>query len=356
MKFLDRAKIYVRAGDGGHGCLSFRHEKFVEFGGPDGGDGGRGADVWVEAVHGLNTLIDYRYRQHFRAECGVHGMGRGRTGAGGAPLVLKVPVGTQVFEEDELTPIADLTAPGQRVLLARGGNGGFGNARFKSSTDRAPRRANDGEKGEGRWIWLRLKLLADAGLIGLPNAGKSTFLSRVSAARPKIGSYPFTTLDPVLGVVRRESEAFTLADIPGLIAGAHEGVGLGDRFLGHVERCAVLVHLIDASGGTDVVTAYRMVRDELESYGRSLSEKPEIVVLTKIDTMTDGAVDDLATCFGAKTGVVPLRVSAVSGRGVAESLHSIARAIDNGRAKKPESQIQATDQSLLTTGTNGWTP
>jgi len=248
MKFLDQARVYVRSGNGGAGALSFRREKFIEFGGPDGGDGGRGGDVVVEVVDGLNTLIDFRYQQHFKAKTGGHGMGKNRAGARGADAVLRVPAGTQVFEEDGETLIADLTEVGQRVVIARGGNGGFGNAHFKSSTNRAPRRANPGQEGEERTIWLRLKLIADAGLVGLPNAGKSTFLATVSAAKPKIADYPFTTLDPGLGVVAIDGREFVLADIPGLIEGAHEGAGLGDRFLGHIERCRVLLHLVDATG------------------------------------------------------------------------------------------------------------
>ncbi|MGE3245671.1 MAG: GTPase ObgE [Beijerinckiaceae bacterium] len=284
MKFLDQAKIYVRAGNGGAGAVSFRREKFIEFGGPDGGDGGRGGDVILECVDGLNTLIDYRYQQHFKAKTGVHGMGRNRTGAKGADVVLKLPAGTQVFAEDGETLLADLTEVGQSEVLLRGGNGGFGNAHFTTSTNRAPRRANPGLEGEEMTIWLRLKLIADAGLVGLPNAGKSTFLASVSAAKPKIADYPFTTLHPGLGVVRVDNSEFVLADIPGLIEGAHEGAGLGDRFLGHVERCRVLLHLVDASGehaGSD----YRTVRQELSAYGGGLDEKPEIVALSKSDAV-----------------------------------------------------------------------
>src|SRR6266700_6595711 len=266
MKYLDQAKIQIRSGDGGNGCVSFRREKFIEFGGPDGGPGGRGGDVVVEAVDGLNTLIDYRYRQHFKAGRGKNGMGKERAGAGGADVVLKVPAGTQIFDEDGETLLADLVEIGDRAVLARGGNGGFGNAHFKSSTNRAPRRANPGQPGEERTIFLRLKLIADAGLVGLPNAGKSTFLAAVSAAKPKIADYPFTTLVPQLGVVRAAGSSFVLADIPGLIEGAHEGVGLGTRFLGHVERCAVLLHLVDVTGD-DPVAAYRVIRKELKSYG-----------------------------------------------------------------------------------------
>ena len=284
MKFLDQAKIFVRSGDGGAGCVSFRREKFIEFGGPDGGDGGRGGDVVAECVEGLNTLIDYRFQQHFKAKTGMHGMGKNRAGGRGADAVLKVPEGTQIFEEDEETLIADLTAVGQRVVIAKGGNGGFGNAYFTTSTNRAPRRANPGQVGVERTIVLRLKLIADAGLIGLPNAGKSTFLATVTAARPKIADYPFTTLHPGLGVVRRDDREFVLADIPGLIEGAHEGHGLGDRFLGHIERCRVLLHLVDACGehaGRD----YKTVRQELAAYGAGLDEKVEIVALTKTDAV-----------------------------------------------------------------------
>src|ERR671911_2320738 len=285
MKFLDQAKIYIRSGDGGAGAVSFRREKFIEFGGPDGGDGGRGGDVWAEAVDGLNTLIDYRYQQHFKAGTGTHGMGRNRTGPGGADVVLKVPVGTQIFAEDGETLLADMTEVGQRARLARGGNGGFGNLHFTTSTNRAPRRANPGQEGEERAIWLRLKLIADAGLVGLPNAGKSTFLATVTAAKPKIADYPFTTLHPQLGVVDIDGREFVLADIPGLIEGAHEGAGLGDRFLGHVERCRVLLHLVDATC-EHAGKAYKTVRTELEAYEGHLAEKIEIVALNKIDAVT----------------------------------------------------------------------
>ena len=269
MKFLDEAKVYIRSGDGGNGCVAFRREKYIEFGGPSGGNGGRGGDVIIEAVDGLNTLIDYRYQQHFKAQKGTNGMGKDRHGANGKPIVLKVPVGTQVFDEDRETLIHDFTTLGEKFVLAEGGNGGFGNAHFKSSTNRAPRNANPGQVGEERWIWLRLKLIADAGLVGLPNAGKSTFLSVVSAAKPKIADYPFTTLHPQLGVVNVDGREFVLADIPGLIEGAHEGAGLGDRFLGHVERCRVLLHLVDATC-EHAGKAYKTVRTELEAYaGRS---------------------------------------------------------------------------------------
>src|SRR5215475_7823417 len=284
MKFLDQAKIYVASGDGGAGCVSFRREKFIEFGGPDGGHGGRGGDIIIEAVPNLNTLIDYRYQQHFRAGRGNHGMGKDRSGATGKTLVLKVPVGTQVLDEDRETLLHDLTLAGEQIVLCRGGDGGYGNAHFKSSTNRAPRNYGPGFPGEERWIWLRLKLIADAGLIGLPNAGKSTLLAAVSRAKPKIADYPFTTLTPQLGVVRRGNREFVLADIPGLIEGAHEGAGLGDRFLGHVERCGVLIHLVDGTA-EKLGEAYRTVRGELEAYGAGLSEKPEIVALNKVDAL-----------------------------------------------------------------------
>src|ERR1700754_1806482 len=309
MKFLDQAKIYVRSGDGGAGSVSFRREKFIEFGGPDGGDGGRGGDVIIEAVDGLNTLIDYRYQQHFTAKVGGHGMGRNRSGAGGDDVLMRVPVGTQVFEEDGETMLADFTHLGQRVVIAKGGNGGFGNAHFKSSTNRAPRHANPGLPGEERTIWLRLKLIADAGLVGLPNAGKSTFLATVTAAKPKIADYPFTTLHPQLGVVGVDSREFVLADIPGLIEGAHEGAGLGDRFLGHVERCGALLHLVDATQ-EDVAAAYVTVRTELEAYGGALVEKPEIVALSKIDALTPKKIEAQMKKLQKVTKKKPLALSA----------------------------------------------
>jgi len=286
MKFLDQAKIYLRSGDGGNGVVAFRREKFMEFGGPDGGDGGRGGDIIFVAAQNLNTLIDFRYTQHFRAPKGGNGAGSDRTGAGATDIVIQVPIGTQVIAEDKETLLIDLDQPGKRVVLCRGGDGGHGNAHFKSSTNRAPRKSTPGYPGEERWVWLRLKLIADVGLVGLPNAGKSTFLSVVSAARPKIADYPFTTLHPQLGVVRlSHSEEFVIADIPGLIRGAHEGAGLGDRFLGHVERCAVLLHLVDGAAG-NVVRTWRTVREELRAYGGGLADKPELLVLNKSDVMT----------------------------------------------------------------------
>ena len=334
MKFLDQAKIYIRSGNGGAGAVSFRREKFIEFGGPDGGDGGRGGDVIAECVDGLNTLIDYRYQQHFKAGTGVHGMGRNRAGAKGADVVLKVPVGTQIFEEDNETLIADLTEVGQRIVICKGGNGGFGNAHFTTSTNRAPRRANPGLPGEELTLLLRLKLIADAGLIGLPNAGKSTFLARVTAARPKIADYPFTTLYPGLGVARVDEREFVLADIPGLIEGAHEGHGLGDRFLGHVERCRALLHLVDATGehaGRD----YKTVRAELAAYGAELDEKPEIVALSKIDAVDaetakkqrDRLKRAMRSSGAGELSQGPLLLSSASGAGVTEALRAIATII-----------------------------
>jgi GTPase len=334
MHFLDQAKIFVRSGAGGPGAVSFRREKFVEFGGPDGGNGGRGGDVHAEAVDGLNTLIDYRYRQHFKAKTGGHGMGRERSGAAGEGVVLKVPVGTQIYDEDNETLIADLAHLGDRVLLARGGNGGFGNAHFKSSTNRAPRRANPGEPGEERWIWLRLKLIADVGLVGLPNAGKSTLLAAVSAARPKIADYPFTTLTPGLGVVEAGGGSFVMADIPGLIAGAHEGTGLGTRFLGHLERCAVLLHLIDASQD-DPVEAYRTVRRELKAYGADLDRKTEIVALNKADLLSPEAMAETAANFRRRLRKTPLVMSGATGQGVREAMAKLLTEVDKRRPAPP---------------------
>ncbi len=278
MKFLDLCKVYIRSGSGGNGSISFRREKYIEFGGPDGGDGGGGGDVWAEAVDGLNTLIDFRYQQHFFADNGRAGAGRQRTGADGDDIVLRVPVGTEILDEDEETVIADMTELGQRVLLAKGGNGGWGNLRFKTSTNQAPRRSNPGQEGVERTIWLRLKLIADVGLLGLPNAGKSTFLAATSNARPKVADYPFTTLHPNLGVVGVDDAEFVVADIPGLIEGAHEGRGLGDLFLGHVERCAALLHLVDGTSGT-LLEDYQTIIDEIEAYGEGLADKPRITAL-----------------------------------------------------------------------------
>ena len=335
MKFLDEAKIFIKSGDGGNGCVSFRREKYVEFGGPNGGDGGRGGDVIFEAANGLNTLIDFRYRQHFKAKRGENGKGRDMTGAGAPDLIIKVPVGTEVLSEDRQEVIADLTEEGQQVTMAKGGDGGFGNARFKTSTNRAPRRCDPGWPGEEHWFWLRLKLIADAGLIGLPNAGKSTFLSVVSRARPKIGDYPFTTLHPNLGVVYYGGEEFVIADVPGLIEGAHEGHGLGDRFLGHVERCGVLLHLVDGSQD-DYLEAYKTVRTELAAYGRELNHKPEIVGLNKIDALTEEMrVERQAALEEIAVGEVrPL--SGVSGEGVQEVLSGLFKHIVLDREERAE--------------------
>ncbi len=330
MKFLDQAKVYIRSGDGGAGSVSFRREKYIEFGGPDGGDGGRGGDVWIEAVEGLNTLIDFRYQQHFKARPGMHGMGRNRTGAKGADTVLKVPVGTQVFDEDNETLICDLTEVGQRVRLAEGGNGGFGNQHFKSSTNRAPRRANPGLPGEERWIWLRLKLIADAGLVGLPNAGKSTFLAAVTAAKPKIADYPFTTLHPNLGVVRIDAREFVMADIPGLIEGAHQGVGIGDRFLGHVERTRVLLHLVSARED-DVASAYKTIRNELHAYGHGLSEKPEVVALSQADLLDDDARREKMAALESACACAPHLLSSATREGTESVLRALMRVIEEAR-------------------------
>ncbi len=350
MKFLDEAKIYVRSGEGGAGSISFRREKYIEFGGPDGGNGGRGGSVYVEAADGLNTLIDYRYRQHFKAARGMHGMGRDRNGAKGKDVILKVPVGTQVLAEDRETLIADLTQIGQRICVARGGNGGFGNAHFKSPVNQAPRRANPGAPAEESWLWLRLKLIADAGLVGLPNAGKSTFLAAVSAARPKIADYPFTTLHPNLGVVAIDGDSFVLADIPGLIEGAHEGTGLGDRFLGHVERCRVLLHLIDVTAD-DPATAWHTIRTELAAYGGGLVNKPELVALSKCDTLDAELVDEQAAALEVACGQPPLRLSAVSGAGKTAILRALVQ-----RIKADKTAEKETEQAARAGEAEGWRP
>jgi len=335
MKFLDQAKVYVRSGDGGAGCVSFRREKFIEFGGPDGGDGGRGGDVWIECVDGLNTLIDYRYQQHFKAKKGDHGKGANRTGARGSDVVLRVPAGTQILDETEETVLADLTEVGQRIKLLEGGNGGFGNAQFKTSTNQAPRRANPGLEGQERWIWLRLKLIADAGLVGLPNAGKSTFLAATTAAKPKIADYPFTTLHPGLGVVRVDGREFVLADIPGLIEGAHEGIGIGDRFLGHVERCRALLHLVDGTS-EHAGKAYKTVRAELAAYGHGLDEKPEIVALSKVDALSPELLKQQKERLQRAAKKKPLLLSATSGQGVPEALRALLEVVEEARGVEKE--------------------
>jgi GTP-binding protein len=337
MKFLDECKIYIRSGNGGGGAVSFRREKYIEYGGPDGGDGGKGGDVWIEAVEGLNTLIDFRYHQHFKAETGVHGMGRNRHGHNGADATLKVPVGTQVFAEDKETLLLDMDVAGKRVRLLKGGNGGFGNTYFKGPVNQAPTHANPGQEGQEQWIWLRLKLIADVGLVGLPNAGKSTFLAAASAAKPKIADYPFTTLAPNLGMVDLSvGERFILADIPGLIEGASEGAGLGVRFLGHVERTATLIHLVDGTQD-DVVEAWRTVRHELESYGEELADKTEFLVLSKIDALDKETRKAKAKALAKASGAKVRQVSGVSGEGVTELLREAYALV---RERKGEAAAQ----------------
>lgn len=349
MKFLDQCKIYIRSGNGGGGAVSFRREKYIEYGGPDGGDGGRGGDVWIEAMDGLNTLIDFRYAQHFRAETGTHGMGRNRHGAAGADVVLHVPVGTQVLDEDKETLIADMDAPGKRLLLLKGGNGGWGNDRFKGPINQAPKHANPGQDGEERWIWLRLKLIADVGLVGLPNAGKSTFLAAASAAKPKIADYPFTTIAPNLGVVDLSTnERFVIADIPGLIEGASDGAGLGTRFLGHVERTATLIHLVDATQ-TDVVEAWKTVRTELEAYADELGDKVEILALNKIDALDESTVEMQREALAEASGAEVRLVSGVSGKGVTELLREAYALVRERKA----TAAQANPEDEANTG---WIP
>ncbi|SDW93757.1 GTPase ObgE [Roseicitreum antarcticum] len=330
MKFLDLTKVYIRSGGGGSGCVSFRREKFIEFGGPDGGDGGNGGDVWAEAVDGLNTLIDFRFQQHFFAKSGQPGMGSQRTGKSGDDIVLRVPAGTEVLDEDEETVIADLTEVGQRVLLAKGGNGGWGNLHFKTATNRSPRRANPGQEGVERTLWLRLKLIADAGLAGLPNAGKSTFLAATSNARPKIADYPFTTLHPNLGVVGVDGREFVMADIPGLIEGASEGRGLGDQFLAHVERCAVLLHVVDGTS-EDVARDYDIIEGELQAYSPIVAAKPRIIALTKIDAMDADDRAEKTAALAEASGQRVHQVSAVAGEGVQDLLRVLIRSIDKAR-------------------------
>ncbi len=335
MKFLDQAKIYTRSGHGGPGAVSFRREAHVPFGGPDGGDGGRGGNIVARAVNGLNTLIDYRYQQHFKAESGRPGAGRDRSGASGKDVIIRLPLGTQILSDDRKTVLADLTYEGQSIILAKGGSGGKGNAFFKSSTNRAPRKSQPGEQGQEMWLWLRLKLIADAGLVGMPNAGKSTFLSAISAARPKIANYPFTTLHPNLGVVGIDGKEFVMADIPGLIEGAHEGAGLGHRFLGHVERCQILLHLIDATS-EDPVAAWKMLRAELRAYKGDLYDKPEIVGLTKLDAIPKDYADDLAKALKNVGANTVLALSAVTGAGVTPMLRHLIDIIERNQLKERE--------------------
>ncbi len=345
MKFLDQAKVYIRSGDGGAGAVSFRREKFIEMGGPDGGDGGNGGDIWVETLDGLNTLIDYRYQQHFKASTGGHGMGRLRAGANADDITLKVPAGTQIFENDNETLIADLPKVGMKFRLAKGGNGGFGNHHFKTSSNQAPRNANPGLAGEERWIWLRLKLIADAGLLGMPNAGKSTLLAAVSAAKPKIADYPFTTLHPQLGVVRAAGSSFVLADIPGLIEGAHEGHGLGTRFLGHVERCSVLLHMIDVTGD-DPVAAYRIIRQELKAYSPELAEKTEIVAFNKIDAISADDLKRKLVDFKKRVRKSPELISAATQQGVDDIMKKLLTIITSDKkATRLKEQRGMTEES-----------
>ena len=349
MRFLDECKIYLKSGDGGPGAVAFRREKFIEFGGPSGGNGGRGGDVVIEAVEGLNTLIDYRYAQHFKARRGEHGQGQEKTGAAAEALVLKVPVGTQVLADDKETLLVDFTAAGQRAVLCKGGDGGFGNAHYKTSTNRAPRQFTPGWPGEELWVWLRLKLIADAGLVGLPNAGKSTFLSAVSQARPKVADYPFTTLEPHLGVVEIEGRSFVLADIPGLIEGASEGAGLGTRFLGHVERCGVLLHLIDATGD-DVVAAWRTVRAELDAYGHGLAEKREVIALTKSDALSEEDLAVQAGWLAEASGAEVFCISSIAGDGVRPVLFRLLEEIDLYRAAERAAEAKPSEED------EHWTP
>ena len=345
MKFLDQARIYLKSGNGGNGCVSFRREKYIEFGGPNGGDGGRGGNVIATCVDNLNTLIDFRYQQHYKAGNGEHGMGQNCTGANGKDIIIKVPPGTQILEEDNQTIIADLTKAGQTIILAKGGNGGFGNAHFKSSTNQAPRHANPGEKGLERTLWLRLKLIADAGLVGLPNAGKSTFLASVSAAKPKIADYPFTTLHPNLGVVKAGDMDFVLADIPGLIEGAHEGAGIGDRFLGHIERCEIILHLVDATS-EDPLKDYTTVRGELEAYAETLGQKEERVALSKCDALPQEEAKAKAQALSQAIGKEVILLSAVSHLNLDQTLLQIADTVKTTRQREKQQQ----------TAPKTWTP
>ena len=335
MHFLDQAKIFIRSGAGGPGAVSFRREKYIEYGGPDGGDGGKGGDIVFEAVEGLNTLIDFRYTQHFKAPRGIGGSGQNRTGAGGKDLVIKVPVGTQILSEDKEHVLADLTEVGQRVVLLKGGDGGRGNASYKTATNRAPRQHGTGWPAEEAWVWLRLKVLADVGLVGLPNAGKSTFLNAVTNANAKVGAYPFTTLHPKLGVVRHKGREFVIADIPGLIEGAAEGAGIGDRFLGHIERTRVLLHLVDANND-DVAETYRVVRDELEAYGEGLAEKPEVLALNKSDTLDGELIEALSDELEEEAGARPLPLSGATGEGAEAVLDALLEHLEGGPEKQAE--------------------
>jgi len=335
MKFLDQAKIHIQSGNGGNGCVSFRREKFVEFGGPNGGNGGKGGDIIIKCVDGLNTLIDYRYRQHFKAKNGSPGMGSDKTGRSGEDTIIEVPRGTLILEEDNEEVIADVVNKDQSLTILKGGNGGFGNAHFKSSENQTPRTANDGENGQEKWIWLRLKLIADIGLIGLPNAGKSTLISTVSEAKPKIADYPFTTLNPVLGIAKYNDNELVIADIPGLIEGAHEGKGLGDRFLGHIERCNLLLHLIDAND-TDVINSWKTVRNEISAYSKELDEKKEIIVLSKSDSINEEKLDEKLIILKDYTNKYVFKMSSVTGKGIT----SILRILHDNISKTEDDDIK----------------
>jgi len=354
MKFVDQTRIYVKSGAGGNGCVSFRREKYVEFGGPNGGDGGKGGDVVVEAITGLNTLVDYRYMRHHKAQKGQHGMGKNMTGASGEDLILKVPVGTQIYDEDMEFQIADLTKVGDRVVLAKGGEGGLGNTHFKSSTNRAPRRTTPGGEAEEMYVVLRLKLIADAGLVGLPNAGKSTFLAAVSRAKPKIADYPFTTISPQLGVVGFAANEFVLADIPGLIEGASEGVGLGTRFLGHVERCGVLLHLVDGTQD-DVVDAYETIMDELEQYGGGLRDKPMIIGLNKCDAIPADELEEKRVALQDAAARPVMTLSGVTGDGVKDVLGALWDVVKEDRAERKKEEDGSAEDDSSSTGGN-WSP
>ena len=335
MKFLDQAKIHIQSGNGGNGCVSFRREKFVEFGGPNGGNGGKGGDIIIKCVDGLNTLIDYRYRQHFKAKNGSPGMGSDKTGRSGEDTIIEVPRGTLILEEDNEEVIADVINKDQSLTILKGGNGGFGNAHFKSSENQTPRTANDGENGQEKWIWLRLKLIADIGLIGLPNAGKSTLISTVSEAKPKIADYPFTTLNPVLGIAKYNDNELVIADIPGLIEGAHEGKGLGDRFLGHIERCNLLLHLIDAND-SDVINSWKTVRNEISAYSKELDEKKEIIVLSKSDSIDEEKLDEKLNTLKCYTNKEVFKMSSVTGKGIT----SILRILHDNISKTEDDDIK----------------
>jgi len=360
MKFLDQAKIYVKSGSGGGGSISFRREKYIAFGGPNGGDGGRGGHVYLEATRSLNTLIDYRYKQHFKAKTGMHGMGRDRHGAAAEDIILKVPVGTQVIDAETDEVLADMTEDGERVLMAKGGNGGWGNARFKSATNQAPRQANPGEEGEEKWVWLRLKLIADAGLIGLPNAGKSTFLATVSAAKPKTADYPFTTLHPHLGVVSMgTAERFVIADLPGLIEGAAEGAGLGHQFLGHAERCAAILHLV-AGTSDDPVADYIAIRKELEDYDESFETKPEVVAISKCDALSSERIEELQDAMEEACGHRPFPISSVAQQGLKPVLASLYKHVEIRRAGEEAEREEKFRQAQIASGeiedVKGWSP